>query len=106
MLVRAGAKQWGVPESECETDLHTVVHKATGRKIEYGQLVSAASQLPVPSKDELKFKPKTSWRYVGKGSPSYDLADICDGKQGSEWMLALTACCTRRSSIHQCWAAR
>jgi len=82
MLVRAAAKQWGVSESECETDLHTVVHKTSGRKTEYGQLVSAASQLPIPSKDELKFKPKTTWRYVGKGAPSYDLADICDGKAG------------------------
>src|SRR6267143_5962650 len=27
MLLRAAAKQWGVPESECSTDLHVVVHK-------------------------------------------------------------------------------
>src|SRR5258706_15227635 len=33
MLVRAAAAQWGVPASECSTDLHVVVHKASGRKL-------------------------------------------------------------------------
>ena len=82
MLVRAAAKEWGVPENECETDLHSVVHKSSGKRADYSKLVSAAAQLPVPSKDELKFKPKSAWRYVAKGSPSYDLADICTGKAG------------------------
>src|SRR6267143_1194764 len=27
MLVRAAAAQWGVPASECATEMHTVVHK-------------------------------------------------------------------------------
>src|SRR5690349_3021916 len=82
MLVRAAAKEWGVPESECEADLHTVVHKSSGKKAEYGKLATAAAQVPVPSKDELKFKPKSAWRYVAKGSPSYDLDTICCGKAG------------------------
>lgn len=82
MLVRAAAKEWGVPESECETELHAVVHKASGKRAGYGKLVATASQLPVPSKDELKFKPKSAWRYVTKGSPSYDLGNICCGKAG------------------------
>lgn len=82
MLVRAAAKQWGVPESECETGLHSVVHKSSGKKAEYGTLATAAAQVPVPSKDELKFKPKSAWRYVAKGASSYDLGTICCGKAG------------------------
>jgi isoquinoline 1-oxidoreductase subunit beta len=80
MLIRAAAQQWGVPEAECSTDPHIVVHKASGKKAGYGDLAAAASKLPVPKKEELRFKPPSAWRYVGKGQTSYDLEDICTGK--------------------------
>jgi isoquinoline 1-oxidoreductase beta subunit len=82
MLVQAAAQQWSVPASECHTDLHTVVHPKTGRKAGYGELAAAASKLPVPKKEELQFKTRGEWRYVGKGMPSYDLEDLCTGKAG------------------------
>src|SRR6202051_4238739 len=40
MLIEAAALQWNVPASECSTELHTVVHKATGRRLGYGDLAS------------------------------------------------------------------
>jgi isoquinoline 1-oxidoreductase beta subunit len=80
MLTQAAANQWGVPSSECKADLHTIVHAATGRRLGYGELASAAAKLPVPNASELKFKPKSAWRYIGKGSPSYDLSDVVTGK--------------------------
>jgi len=80
MLVRAAAQQWGVPEAECATEPHVVVHKASSKKAGFGELAAAAAKLPVPKKDELKFKPQSTWRYVGKGQASYDLEDICTGK--------------------------
>ena len=80
MLIRAAAQKWGVPESECATDPHVVVHKASGKKAGYGELAAAAAKLPVPKKEELKFKPPSAWRYVGKGKTSYDLEDLCTGK--------------------------
>jgi isoquinoline 1-oxidoreductase subunit beta len=80
MLVRAAAQQWHVPEAECATEPHTVVHKGSGKKAGYGDLVTAAAKLPVPKKEELKYKPQSAWRYVGKGQASCDLEDICTGK--------------------------
>ncbi|HZE28445.1 MAG TPA: molybdopterin cofactor-binding domain-containing protein [Terriglobales bacterium] len=80
MLLRAAAQQWGVPEAECATDPHVVVHKTSGKKAGYGELATAAATFPVPKKNELKFKPQSAWRYVGKGQASYDLEDICTGK--------------------------
>jgi isoquinoline 1-oxidoreductase beta subunit len=80
MLMRAAAKQWGVPATECETDLHVVVHRSTNRRAGYGELASAAAKLPVPKREELKFKPKSAWRYVGKGEVSYDLEALVTGK--------------------------
>jgi isoquinoline 1-oxidoreductase beta subunit len=80
MLIQAAAQQWGVAPSQCNTDLHAVVHPATGRRLGYGELAMAASKLPVPKKEDVQLKPKTAWRYVGKGMDSYDLADICTGR--------------------------
>jgi isoquinoline 1-oxidoreductase beta subunit len=80
MLVQAAAGQWSVPVTECETGLHVVVHSPTGRKLAYGELALSASRLPVPTKEALRFKPRTAWRYIGKDASLYDLEDICTGK--------------------------
>jgi isoquinoline 1-oxidoreductase beta subunit len=80
MLIQAAAQQWGVPATECETDLHVVVHRSTNRTAGYGELASAAAKLPVPKREELKFKARSAWRYVGKGEVSYDLEALVTGK--------------------------
>jgi|SRR5579875_442513 len=80
MLIRAAAERWQVPAEQCETTLHAVVHPASGRKLGYGELASAAAKLPVPKKEELQFKPSAKWRYIGKGAQSYDLLGLCTGK--------------------------
>ncbi len=80
MLIQAAAQEWGVPAVECETDLHVVVHRSTNRKAGYGELAKAAAKLPVPKTEELKLKPKSAWRYIGKGEVSYDLEGLVTGK--------------------------
>jgi isoquinoline 1-oxidoreductase beta subunit len=80
MLIQAAAHQWGVPAGECETDLHVVVHRSTNRKAPYGDLATSAAKFPVPPKEEIKLKPKSAWRYIGKGEVSYDLEALVTGK--------------------------
>ncbi len=80
MLVRAAAAQWGVAATECTTNLHTVVHKPSGKKIGYGELAAAAAKLEVPKKEDVQLKPRSEWRYIGKDAASYDLKDMCTGK--------------------------
>jgi isoquinoline 1-oxidoreductase beta subunit len=80
MLVRAAAKEWNVPEGECSTELHTVIHKRSGKKAGYAELAAAAAKLDVPKKEDLKLKPRSEWRYIGKDSSGYDLRDLCAGK--------------------------
>jgi isoquinoline 1-oxidoreductase subunit beta len=80
MLVRAAAQQWNVAVTECTTEPHVVLHKATGKKLGYGQLAAAAAKQEVPKKEELKLKPRSQWRYIGKDSAGYDLKEICTGK--------------------------
>jgi isoquinoline 1-oxidoreductase beta subunit len=80
MLMQAAAQRWGVPAAECETDLHVVVHRSTNRRAGFGELATAAAKLPVPKREELKLKPKSAWRYIGKGEVSYDLEALVTGK--------------------------
>jgi isoquinoline 1-oxidoreductase beta subunit len=79
MLERAAAAKWKVPASECKARNHEVVHKS-GKKLGYGELVALAAQQPVPKQEELKLKSPAEFRYIGKGVPSTDLADIVAGK--------------------------
>ena len=80
MLIQAAARQWNVSASECSTELHVVVHKATGRRAGYGELASAAARLTVPKKEQLQLKKPSEWRYIGKGMTSVDLEKLCTGK--------------------------
>ena len=80
MLIEAAAARWKVRPAECETDLHEVIHRPTGRKFGYGALAADAAKFPVPDRRTLKLKTKSQWRYIGKGHPSYDLAPICTGQ--------------------------
>ncbi|HEY6370283.1 MAG TPA: molybdopterin cofactor-binding domain-containing protein [Candidatus Sulfotelmatobacter sp.] len=81
MLVRAAAQQWGVPESQCVADpVHFVSDRSSSRRLGYGELAALAAKLPVPKKEELKFKSPQEWRYIGKPAAGYDLTDVCSGK--------------------------
>jgi isoquinoline 1-oxidoreductase subunit beta len=80
MLIQAAAQQWNVPALECSTELHTVVHQATGRSVGYGELAAEAARLTVPKKEQLQLKQPSEWRYIGKGATSYDLEKLCTGK--------------------------
>jgi isoquinoline 1-oxidoreductase beta subunit len=80
MLVQAAAAQWNKPITECHTELHEVIHAPSGKKLGYGELAASAAKLEVPKKEDIKLKARTEWRYIGKGTPNYDLKDMCDGK--------------------------
>jgi len=54
MLVAAGARRWGVDATSCRAQDGEVIHQPTGRRLKYGDLVTAAATLPVPDKVNLK----------------------------------------------------
>src|SRR5260370_36627224 len=56
------------------------MQKKSGKKLGDGYLAEAASKLEVPKKEELKLKPRSEWRYIGKDAAGYDLKDFCTGK--------------------------
>jgi isoquinoline 1-oxidoreductase beta subunit len=80
MLIQAAALQWSIPAAECSTELHTVVHKATGHRAGYGELAASPAHLTVPTKEQIPLKKPSEWRYIGKGMTSVDLEELCTGK--------------------------
>ena len=81
MLEAAAAQRWGVGVAEVQAQNHEVVHKASGRKLGYGELAAVASALPTPPADQIKLKDPSAFRYIGKGTtPIVDLFDITTGR--------------------------
>jgi isoquinoline 1-oxidoreductase beta subunit len=80
MLITAASQQWSVPAKDCTTEPGFVVHKASARKLSYGELAAPAAKLPVPKKEDVPLKDRSQWRYIGKDNSLYDLSDIVTGK--------------------------
>jgi isoquinoline 1-oxidoreductase beta subunit len=81
MLETAAAKRWGVDVAEVQAQNHEVIHKASGRKLGYGDLAAEASALPTPPADQIKLKDAAAFRYLGKGKVQIvDLFDITTGR--------------------------
>ena len=78
MLIEAAARSWKVPAAECSARDGAVHHGATGRKLNYGSLVSAAAALPVPAEPALK--DRRDFRLVGTRVPRVDGPEIVSGK--------------------------
>ena len=76
MLVAAAAQKWKVASSECRTEAGMVVH-SSGKKLSYGALAAAASQLPVPATPTLK-DPK-DFRLLGKPTKRLDTPGKLNG---------------------------
>lgn len=66
MLAMAAAKIWGVKVDEVTVEDHHALHTSSGRKLGFGELASAAAELPVPSVNDLKLKEPKAFKYIGK----------------------------------------
>jgi isoquinoline 1-oxidoreductase subunit beta len=68
-----------VPLDECVAQNHHVIHKKSGRTLGYGNLAAPASKQPLPHNSTIQLKKPSEFRYIGKGVPGVDLADMCTG---------------------------
>jgi isoquinoline 1-oxidoreductase beta subunit len=78
MLIEAAARQWQVDPASCSASGGKVTHAASGRTLGYGDLVDAASAVPVPANPPLK-APK-DFALIGKPLKRLDTPDKTDGK--------------------------
>jgi len=81
MLEAAAAHMWSVNANDCRARNHAVVHVPTGRQLSFGDVAKVAATLQVPPADhlELRLKPASERRYVGKPIPIVDLDDMVRG---------------------------
>ena len=77
VLIQAAAEQWKLDPAGCFAERGQVIHKATGRRLSYGKLVSRASQLPLPAKVSLK--PVNEFKLIGKPVKRLDAKGKTDG---------------------------
>ncbi len=80
VLVDNVAEKWGVPAAELATEAGYVVHKASQRRIGYGE-VAAFGRVPavMPTVSEADLKQPTQFRYLGKDVARVDVASKVDG---------------------------
>ena len=64
MLTSAASQQWGVPVDECKAENGQIFHTPSGRSLNYGQLVIAASKMSPP--DSPVLKTSDQFRLIGK----------------------------------------
>jgi isoquinoline 1-oxidoreductase beta subunit len=74
VLLDAVAAKWAVPVGELSTEPSVVVHKASGRRIGYGE-IAAFAKVPaeLPKIAESDLKPTASFRLIGKDVPRIEL---------------------------------
>ena len=77
MLVAAAAAQWKVKAAEC-TVADGIIQNANGDKLTFGEVASAAAQLPVPT--TIVLKEAKDYKIIGKGKGNVDIDDIITGK--------------------------
>ena len=78
VLLQAAANEWGVPVSELTAKDSTVTHGPSGKSATYGELATAAAEVPLPS--EPKLKPKSEYTIVGTRRERFDIPDKVTGK--------------------------
>ena len=64
MLIQAAAAQWQVDVKDCYAENGQVIHRGTGKTLDYGQLVKAASQLTPPV--DVPLKERKDYKVIGK----------------------------------------
>lgn len=80
VLLQVAADRWGVDPASLETEPNVVVHRASGRRLGYGEIAAFAdppASLPEVRKADLK--PKSAFRLIGKAVPRRDIPAKVNG---------------------------
>nr|WP_299214519.1 molybdopterin cofactor-binding domain-containing protein [uncultured Allomuricauda sp.] len=77
VLIEAASKKMNLPVEELTTRNSTVVHIKSDDTLPFEELITEASQIPLP--EEVEFKPTDSFEIVGKNIPQVDLDKLVSG---------------------------
>ena len=79
MLVRAAATAWNVEPATCRAEKGFIVHGPRRRRLAYGELVEAASKLPIPDFNKVPLKNPDDFHIVGQSIARTDIPSKVDG---------------------------
>ena len=69
-LIQAAAQRWSVPVAECEAANSKVVHKASGRSLDYGALAGEAAKIKLDREPAIRTPDR--FKLIGKALPRLD----------------------------------
>lgn len=78
MLREAAAQKWQVLVEEVSTESGVLYHKKSGKSAKYGDMATAAAQLPVPK--EVKLKEVKDFKIIGHSQRNVEVKNIVSGK--------------------------
>src|SRR5215813_13611037 len=74
VLLDAAAAKWNVPVGELSTEPSVVVHKASNRRMTYGEIASfAKAPAELPKIEDKDLKSPAAFRFIGKDVPRAEL---------------------------------
>ena len=79
MLVTAAAQKWEVSPDTCKAENGQVVHGHPQRYLSYGELVEAASKLPIPNLNTVPLKNSDDFTVVGRDTRRFEGRDKATG---------------------------
>jgi isoquinoline 1-oxidoreductase subunit beta len=79
MLIQAAAQTWGLSPDELEAEKGTVVHRASGRRLSYGELATKAATLPLPDESAIRLKEPEEFKLLGSRIGGVDNPAIVTG---------------------------
>lgn len=78
MLLQAAAKMWSVNKEDCYAENGQVIHRPSGKKMSYGELVEEAAKITPPT--NVWLKPRRDYKIIGKPLPRQDSYLKVNGK--------------------------
>ena len=78
MMKEAAAQSWQVPVDEITTEAGVLYHQASGKSAKYGEMASAASQVPVP--EEVEMKSPGEYKIIGHSKKNVEGKGIVTGQ--------------------------
>jgi isoquinoline 1-oxidoreductase beta subunit len=79
MLIKAAAKEWGVPADELTTGDAAVTHAGSGRRATYGELLEVIHRLDIQPPETVALKDPSEFKVLGKPARRYEGAGKVDG---------------------------
>jgi isoquinoline 1-oxidoreductase subunit beta len=76
-LIAAAAARWGVPARECSAEMSVITHRATGRRLRYGDLAADAAKVKLDNEPAIKTPDR--YTFIGKPLPRVDVPSKIDG---------------------------